>query len=171
MKSLRVLLPLLLVSFSHRAISQTFEVPTDYELKVAADYKKYEKDMIAAAKWLAATPLNEEAEKRQQVSAFVVQWVNGSPTVNVELNPTILNFEEKNKGMMVLFMACSAKYVLENNYSVDVRAKQKSALEEMIKVYQSGNGISKDKKMEKLIKASEAGKIDEWLEENFKMQK
>jgi hypothetical protein len=72
---------------------------------------------------------------------------------------------------MVLFMACSAKYVLENNYSVDVRAKQKSALEEMIKVYQSGNGISKDKKMEKLIKTSEAGKIDEWLEENFKMQK
>ena len=80
-----------------------------------------------------------------------------------------MDFDKKNKGMMTLFMASSAKYVLENNYSTDVRAKQKAALHDMITVYKRGQGIKKDKKMEKLIKSDEEGKIDQWLAENLKM--
>ena len=62
------------------------------------------------------------------------------------------------------------KYVLENNYSTDMRAKHKEALHDMIKVYQSGKGIQKDKKMEKLIKADEEGKLDDWLSDNLKIE-
>jgi len=148
---------------------QTFEVPKDYQLKVAEDYKKYEKDIIAAAKWLKETPFNEQAEKRKEASAFVLAWVNGSPTVNVEINPTIMDFEKKNSGMLILYMASSAKYVLENNYSKDMRAKHKAALLDMISAYQADKGIKKDKKMEKLIKSNEEGKLDEWMAENLKI--
>jgi hypothetical protein len=67
-------------------------------------------------------------------------------------------------------MASSSKYVIENNHTTDVRAKQKAALHDMIKVYQSGKGIKKDKKMEALIKSDTEGNLDKWLEENLKMQ-
>lgn len=80
-----------------------------------------------------------------------------------------MDFEKKNEGMLLLYMAFSAKYVLENNYSKNMRAKQKAALSDMILVYKSGKGIHKDKKMEKLIKSDEEGKLDEWLEENLKI--
>src|SRR5258708_17603332 len=80
--------------------SQTFEVPQNYEFKQAADYSKYEKGIIEAAKWLKETPLNEQTDKRKDVSKFVVTWINGSPTVNVEINPAILDFEKKNEGML-----------------------------------------------------------------------
>ena len=43
-------------------------------------------------------------------------------------------------------------------------------MREMIKVYKTGKGIKKDKKMEKLIKADDEGKMDEWLTENMNMQ-
>lgn len=168
MKTFFLLLAGLFITATN-AYAQDFEVPKGYTLKTAADYTIYEKDVINAAKWLTATPLNEQEEKRKQVSAFVISWVSGSPTVNVELNSIILDFEKKNKGMMVLFMACSAKYVLENNYSKDMRAKHRAALRDMIGVYKTGSGIKKDKKMDKLIKADEAGTIDEWLEENLKV--
>ncbi|HNL66525.1 MAG TPA: hypothetical protein PKL81_15615, partial [Ferruginibacter sp.] len=112
----------------------------------------------------------EQTDKRKEVSAFVITWVGGSPTVNVELNPTILDFEKKNPGMMVLFMAGCARYVLENNYSKDMRAKHRVALRDMIAVYKSGKGIKKDKKMEKLAKSDEEGKIDEWMAENLKVE-
>ena len=149
--------------------AQDFEVPSNYQLNTKEDYSKYEKDVIAAAKWLLTTAFNEQKEKRKEVSAFVMKWVNGSPNVNVEINPTIMDFEEKNPGMLPLYMAGCARYVLENNYSTDMRAKHKAALKGMIEVYKSGKGIKKDKKMEKLIKSEEEGKLDEWLAENLKI--
>lgn len=149
--------------------SQEFNVPSNYQLNSKEDYSMYEKDIINAAKWLVVTALNDQREKRQEVSAFVFRWVNGSPTVNVEINPTIMEFEKKNPGMLIIYMASSAKYVLENNYSTDMRAKHKAALRDMISVYKTGNGIRKDKQMEKLIKSDEQGELDDWLAENLKI--
>ncbi|HSN60794.1 MAG TPA: hypothetical protein VLR49_07655 [Ferruginibacter sp.] len=169
MKTINLFVSSLLLLVFTNGYSQDFQVPKDYTLKVAADYTKYEPDMIAAAKWLQSVPLDEQAEKRKQVSAFVVSWVNGSPTVSVELNSNIIDFEKKNTGMMVLFMAGCAQYVLENNYSKDMRAKHTAALKTMMQVYKAGKGIKKDKKMEKLIKADEAGAMDEWLADNLKV--
>ncbi|MBL0357721.1 MAG: hypothetical protein IPP72_12930 [Chitinophagaceae bacterium] len=74
---------------------QDFNVPKDYTPKVAADYIKYEKDMIAAATWLKATALNEQEEKHKEVAAFVMSWIGGSPTVKVEINETIMDFEKR----------------------------------------------------------------------------
>lgn len=169
MKTQILFLTGLILFISEKHYSQTFEVPQNYVLKVAADYTKYEKDIIEAANWLKATPLKEQVDLRKKVSAFVVRWINGSPTVNVEINPTIMEFEDRNKGMLVLYMVMSAKYVLENQYSKDMRAKHKYALQEMISVYKLGKGIKKDKKMDQLIKSEEEGKIDEWLSENLKI--
>lgn len=149
--------------------SQAFEVPGNYEFKEAADYAKYEKDIIEAAKWLKETPLNEQAEKRREISKFVVTWINGSPTVNVEITPTIFDFEKKNEGMLTIYMASSARYVLENNYSKDMRSKHKAALHDMISVYKTGKGVKKDKKMDRLIKDEEEGKLDDWLSKNLKI--
>lgn len=56
----------LLISLNLQA--QSYEVPKDYVLKVAEDYKRYESDIIQAANWLKATPLDEQEEKRQNVA-------------------------------------------------------------------------------------------------------
>ena len=165
---LSTLLTGLLIFIAANTYGQDFQVP-DYKLNNATDYATYEKDIIAAAKWLQATPFNEQTEKRKEVVAFIATWVNGSPTVNVEITPIIMDFEKKNKGMLALYLAGSARYVLENNYSKDMRAKHKTTLREMIQVYKAGKGIKKDKKMETLIKSDEDGKLDDWLAENLKI--
>lgn len=150
---------------------QNFEVPKDYSLKVAEDYAKYEKDIIEASKWLKSTSFDGQYEKRKEAFLFVFKWVNGSPTVFVEINDNILDFEKKNPGMLILFMAGCAQYVLENNYSKDMNAKYKFALKGMIEVYKGGKGIVKDKKMEKLVKSDEAGELDQWLLDNLKVDR
>lgn len=147
--------------------AQDFECPKNYSLEAAADYTKYEKDIIAAANWLKTTPLNEQTQKRKEVSAFVIKWLSGSSTVNVEIVPVIMDFDKENPGMMMIYMASSARFVLENNYSKDVRGKYKSALIDMMMVYKSGKGIKKDKKMDELVKSIESGKMDEWIKENL----
>jgi hypothetical protein len=152
MKITSLLVIAILISF--QSLAQTFDVPKNYEFKTAADYAPYEKDL----------------KKRKEVSAFVVAWINGSPNVNVEINETLVELDEKNPGMLVLYMARCARYVLESNYSTDMRAKHKAALRSMVAVYKNNKGINKDKKMDKLVKSEESGKLDEWLEENLKIQ-
>ncbi len=168
MKTNCLLLAFLFFITAGNLYAQKFEVPTDYTLKVAADYARYEKDMIGAAKWLTATAFDDQAVKRRHVSVFVTEWIIGSPTVFVELFPIIMDFEKKNEGMLVIYMACAARYVLQNNYSKDTVAKHRAALQDMIQVYNNGSGIKKDKKMMKLIKSSEEGKLEEWMNENMK---
>ncbi|MGZ3922963.1 MAG: hypothetical protein ACXVBJ_04300 [Flavisolibacter sp.] len=168
MRQLFFILPAL-ISFA-TALAQDYTVPTNYALGSKDDYARYEKDIIDASKWLVATPLNEQREKRLEVAQFVFKWVNGSPTVSVEITPAILDFEKKNPGMLIIFMASCARYVLENNYSSDMNAKHKAALHEMVTVYKSGIGIEKDKKMEKLSKADEQGRLEEWIGNNMKVE-
>jgi hypothetical protein len=163
-------LSLLFLFFTVTSFAQEFEMPEDFVVVEKEDYTKYEQKIIEASKWLQAVPFNEQKNKREQVSYFVVKWVNGSPTVTVELMPVIMDFNSKNNGMLVLYMAACSQYVLENNYSTDVRAKHKAALKAMMTVYQTGKGIKKDKKMDKLIKADTEGKLNEWLDQNMKMK-
>jgi hypothetical protein len=168
MKIARLLLIGALTLATAHIYAQDFECPKNYTLTEAADYTKYEKDIIAADNWLVSTPFNEQIQKRKEVSQFVVNWISGSPTVNVEITPIIMDFEKKNPGMLVIYMASSARFVLENKYSKDERGKYKTALMDMITVYKSGKGITKDKNMEKLIKSIDSGKLDEWIKENLK---
>ena len=94
--------------------------------------------------------------------------MNGSPTVNVEINQAIMDMESANPGMLVIYMAGCAKYVLENNYTKEMRPKHKAALQQMISVYKSGKGIQKDKAMDALVKADSKGELDKWIDKNFK---
>jgi hypothetical protein len=167
MRTLKSLLIIASFLLTQSAFSQEFTVP-EVELNVKEDYAKVEKDVIAGTKWLLSVPLNEQAAKRKEVYAFLVKWISGSPTVTVEVYSAILDLDKKNRGMMIMFMACCAKYVLENNYSTDVRAMQKAAFRDLIAYYKAGNGTQKDKKMDKLVKADEEGKLDEWIQKNLK---
>lgn len=171
MKAFRSTAICLLLLFSVQAFSQDFEVPDDYSFEKKEDYAKYEKDIVAASKWLFANPMDKQTFKRKMVAKFVAEWVLGSPAVDVELNEVIMDFEKKNPGMMVLFMAGCSQYVLENNYSKDMRAKHRFALQAIADYYKGDNGVSKDKKLEKLAKQAEAGKLDEWIAEYFPIKK
>lgn len=150
--------------------AQDFRVPAG-QIKLKEDYTEYEKDIVAADKWIVNTPFDEQPERRKQVYQFIFDWVNGSPTVYCEITPAVLDFQKKNFGMLFIYMGGVARYVLEHNYSNDTIPKQKAALQDMITVYKSGKGIKKDKKMEKLIKAVDEGELEEWMRENMKLGK
>ncbi len=162
MKKASTLILLCILFTNTQIIAQDFRVPAG-QIKLKEDYTEYEKDIIAADKWLVKTPFDEQPERRQQVNRFIFDWVNGSPTVYCEITPVILDFQKKNPGMLCIYMGGVARYVLEHNYSNDTIPKQKAALMDMITVYKSDKGIKKDKKMEKLIKAVDEGKLEEWM--------
>ena len=68
---------------------QSFQVPKNYVLVKAEDYKPYEKDIVKCIDWLNTTPPNTETDTRQEAWIFIMKWIEGSPTVMVYVNNKI----------------------------------------------------------------------------------
>ncbi len=160
---------LALVWMSAITFGQDFSVPTNYKLQKTEDFKKYEKDIIACVNWLETSPLNKEPEKRKEANAFLLAWITGSPNVSVGINANIVNFNEKNAAMLLIFMGGWTKSVLESKTQQNDQVNGNVAgLKSVIKVYKMGNGIVKDKKVERLMGIEEKGGLTKYVEEQLK---
>jgi hypothetical protein len=161
---------LLLASTSISSVyAQTiFEVPQNVELSSKDDYAKYEPAIIDAAKWLEATDLDKEADKRKEVNSFVLRWVSGSPTISIDITEKLAKLYGKNAQLLGIYLASYARNFLENKNTATRFSATKAALTSMMNVYKKGIDISKSKEMEKLIKLTDENKLDDYISENFK---
>jgi len=158
-----------LVTFCYQAKAQEFEVPENYVLKETADFEKYEKDIIACANWIENAPLNKDEQKRTEANSFLIQWLTGTKTVNINLNADITTkYFDKNTQFIVIFMAGWARYSLENNYSTDQQKGYYEGFKSVINVYKKGIGIKRNTDLDKLIKIYDKGELENWIKDKTK---
>ncbi len=158
---------LLLGSYFTICFAQEFEIPQNVALEKKEDYIKYEKDIIAATGWLEATPLGKDDDKRKLVSAFVLQWITGSPTVSIEINTAVTKIADKNPEMLIMLMAAYTRYALQNNYETDKLKCFTAAMKSVINLYNAGGDVKKNKTIEKAISADKEDKLEGWADENI----
>lgn len=163
MKKYTFILSLLsFIFFSEVTFGQDFEVPPQYEFASKEDYGKYHEQVIAAAKWLENTPINQEKEKRKKVNAFLFQWISGSPDVSVELQQYVSTFSDKNPQLLLVFLGGWARYQLQHPAEKDTLKFHTAGIESMLRAYEQG-GAKRDKGVEKLLKYKEKEKLDDWI--------
>lgn len=170
MRRLKLLLACLLaavLNITTLRAQTSFEVPPNVVLEAKEDYAKYETAMVDAAKWLEETDLGKEPDKRQEVNAFVLQWVSGSPTVSVEINEHLSKIYGKNIQLIGVYLASYSRHYIENKGTATKASATKAALTSMMNVYNKGISIKKSKEMDKLIKQAEEGKLDEYVAKYF----
>lgn len=160
---------LLVVAFgiASKTHAQEFQVPENVTLNTKEDYVTTEKDVISASKWLEATPLGKEMDKRVKVNAFVLMWLTGSSTVTVEVNKLSTDLTDKNPHLLGVFLASYARYALENNYSKDQLKGYTAGIKGMINCYKLGGEAKKNKLLDKAVAADKNGKLEEWVKENM----
>jgi len=164
MKNYRIQLALFaFILLSGRAMSQSYDVPVSLKLEKAEDYKQYEKNVINCVKWLEATPVNEETEKRLSANKFLITWIEGAPNVSIMITFNVTSFSEKNPELLMSFMGGWTKYVLETGDTTQLKGNL-AGVQSAIRVYKNNTkNLKKDKKMEELIKISDEGKLEEWV--------
>lgn len=146
--------------------AQTFEVPK-YEFKTAEDYSKHSDDIVKAIAWLTATAPNQEAAKRQAVSAYVMKWMTGTPTVSLGIDPNIVTFIES-PDLFMLFMAGWSSYSIQKN-DKDAKKGTLAGLETVIEYYTKNKSqLRKDKNVEKYVKMKSKGKLESFVNKNVK---
>ncbi len=151
------------VCLSFIANAQNFVVPENVSFKEKADYATFESSIIEASKWLEATRIGQEADKRTTVNAFVLQWIEGSPTVTIELGKLALSVSENNPDLLVVLIAGYARYVLENSYSKDQAKAYTAAIKSVVNCYQLGGDLKRNKLIEKVIEKDKEQKLEEWV--------
>jgi hypothetical protein len=68
----------------------------------------------------------------------------------------------------MLFMGGWTRYALQNPDSVNSLKGNIAGLESIIKVYEQGQGVRRDKKVEKIIKLQEEGELTDWVKDQIK---
>jgi hypothetical protein len=146
------------------ASAQDFDVPAELP-STKEEFTNSEKDMIAAAKWLEATAMGSQMDKRVKVNAWVIGWIINSPSVTLEIHSDFVDLFDKNPHLNAVWMANYARYVLENNYSKDQVQAHVAALKSVISCYNLGGDLKKDKSLAKLIEKDKEGKLEDWVKD------
>lgn len=131
------------------------------------EFIKSEPAVINTIDWLENTPFDKEPEKRKLLNANFIAWVTNSPTVTIELNMKTVPFTKKNNELLISFMGGWTKYCLQNQYSKDAVKCTLAGIKSAIKVYQMGNGLKKDKQMDKLIELDGKNELEAWITEQL----
>jgi tetratricopeptide (TPR) repeat protein len=137
-----------------------------YKLEKPEDYAQYEEDIVAMVDWLANTPTTEKPEVRKQVSAFLLSWLTGSPTVTVELSANIVTYMDCGE-CMFLFMGGWAKYAIQAKDNDTFKASL-AGTETVIQFYTTNKkDIGKNKDIEKLIKLQDSNELESFIRSNI----
>lgn len=133
------------------------EVPETEE-----EYAASKQRVINTINWLDQTAINEDVDKRREQTLLFIDWMNGSPSVTITINSSVAVFTKINPELLVTFMGGWAKYTLENDYDTDEVKCNLAGIKSVIAFYKNGNGLKKDKKVEKLVKMNEA-ELEAWV--------
>jgi hypothetical protein len=154
---------IIFISFSFNALAQDFEVPENYVLKTKQDYAKYEKDFIKAVDWITATPLNKEMAKRKKAYQFIIHWLEGSPTVTVNLNGKIINADFPPDCLLV-YMGAYAKNIILQKEKATALSNNLTAINTLITFYKKNKKqLGRNKTIEKYIKLQKKNKLEKFL--------
>jgi len=147
--------------------AQEFSVPQNFNPKTADDYAPYEPDVIKSVDWLMSMPYALERQKRDQVNAFLLKWLTGSPNVHIEIKPEIVTFMGGTPDLLMVFMGSWAKYSLESGKFDDKEGGSLAGIDAVIDFYENNKkSMPKDKNVEKYIKMKEKGELADYIKNN-----
>lgn len=145
----------------------TVKTKKDYQLKTKEDYAKYEQDVIDGYNWLMKTSVGENPQKRKEISAFLMQWMSGSPNVSLELSEKIVTYMDCGDCLMI-FMSGWTNYALETK---DFNNKFKGNLagtKSVIEFYKKNKKtLGKNKSIEKFMKLDKDNKLEKYIKSNM----
>jgi len=119
--------------------------------------------VINTIDWLENTPIGQEPDKRKLLYSKFLAWLTNSPTVSIEINSKTAGFTKKNPDLLFIFMGGWTRYTLQNSYSNDAVKCNVAGIKSAIKVYQMGNGMKKDKDMDKIIAMDSKNELEAWV--------
>lgn len=162
---IRVLLLCLLLFLPAMYVSgQDFRVPPDFDPDTVRNFARFEPAVIQAADWLMHHP-PEKSEQRQEITKFLINWLDKTPTLTIVLDPDIIKFTDCSECVLI-FMAAYAKHAIRN--PKDTRAEHNVAAVHAVLDYylKYRKFLPKSKGIKFYLKLDNKGQLDEYIRNN-----
>lgn len=127
------------------------------------EFTASEPKVINTVNFLETTPIDKQGDAWRLEAALLTAWLTNSPEVTIEMDSKTITFAKKNPELLLVFMGGWTRYVLQNGYSKDKVQGNLAGIRSAIKVYKAGNGLKKDKELDKLIKLDDGGELEGWV--------
>lgn len=132
------------------------EIPGDIE---KSEYAKYTEDAMNCIDWLKTHSPSDP--KRQNVAAFALWWLSGTPDVHMVLNTDVMKFEDGN--LLLLFLSGWGQYAIQQKDDSQLEgcfAGVNTALDYYVKYKKE---LGKDKGAEQFLKMRDKGTLKSYL--------
>lgn len=130
----------------------------------ADDYTALVPEVLLAYEWLYSTPVSAEPAKRKDLSAFLLQWIMGSPLVSIEIKEAIVPYTEQHECLMIYLGGYTTHVLRMNDNPVDANIY---ATEHVLEFYENNlTDLGKNKDLEKLLKMRKEGKLRAYIRAN-----
>jgi hypothetical protein len=149
--------------------AQDYTPPNDVKLEKPEDYAKYEPDVIKCIEYLEKAPLND-LDRRKDANQFFMKWITGSPNVNIDILPYLMNLIKENNDFIMTFMGGWAKYALDSSDFKNKFNGHLAGLRAILRVYKENKGVKSDDAIDELISIEKDGKLEEWLKEKLEQK-
>ena len=154
---LTLLIAMAVVLAAPLAKAQTPESPADYTLKKDADFAKHEKNVKEDVAWYIKSPIDKNEKLRNEIAAFLLAWVAGSPVVTENLGKVENNLlpdstYKYNAEVLVAYMGGMAVYELNNPNDKDEANIEVAGVNAVLELYKNNTSLLVDSKGIKKVK-------------------
>jgi len=140
------------------------KLPETYTWKSADDYKKDYDLVKKTLKWLCNTPLGIDVQQRSIANAFVLEWLAGSPQIQVEIETKKLTFYSQYPDLMFSFIHGVALHKMEKPTVQDELSLYSAGYATVASLASQSEELSKSGELKPLLKALKKNRIKEFTQ-------
>ena len=162
---MKSLLIIFLMSVGLSAYTQP-DIPEKFLLETKEDYDAQEDLVKDCLKWLLKQPLHKEMNKRNELNAFVMIWLSGSPTVELNIKSSAMPFLDTDEELFFTFVHGMALYKMNHPDETDeVKLHTQGLISVAEQILQSEDHVKKTKEIKKLLKVYKKGSMNSYVRE------
>lgn len=140
------------------------KLPESYEWKNPRDYKKAEDLVVRTLHWLNTSPLNSEIETRGKASLYVMEWICGSPRIEIVIDSEMLPFYIDYPDLLFPYIQGFAECILSKNGNCSELQAMIDGFLTVAYMIQSDSDLKKVKTLQPISKAYKKGKMQSYVE-------
>ncbi len=158
-----------LLLFVFAGLTITCYAQTDFkgiELQKDSDYASADKYALEASNYILSVPYDSGNEKRTEAVQFVLRWMQGTPDYSFAIDSFVMEeIVGEDEALLGIYMACMAKYCLENPGNAKDNELVKLNAVKLIIAYveKKENNIKMSKSLKKLAEANRKGELEKAL--------
>jgi hypothetical protein len=140
------------------------KLPESYEWRNPRDYKRDEELVVRTLHWLNNSPLNNEIEIRGKASLYVMEWICGSPRIEIVINSDELPFYIDYPDLLFPYIQGFAECKLSKNGNCTELQAMIDGFSIVAFMIQSDAELRKVKALQPISKAYKKGKMQSYVE-------